>query len=339
MLIAILILAGGSYAWLQWKPSSVTNTLTLYGNIDLREVQPAFNDSGHVTTLLVQEGATVKPGELLATLDDTRFAARLAEAKAQMRNQKQILARLLAGSRPEEIAQAKATMDALRVTYLNDEALYRRYAGLASVGYASVEKRDTDKADFDAALKQYEAAKQTYILAVKGPRKEDIAAARAAYEASVAAVALAQREFHDTKLYAKSDGVVEDRILEPGDMASPSTPVFTIALTSPLWVRAYVPETKLGRIRLGMRATITTDSYPGRIYHGWIGYLSPTAEFTPKTVETPTLRTALVYQLRVYVCDARDELRLGMPATVHISLRQKASQAAPGCGPSNAAGH
>ena len=149
-------------------------------------------------------------------------------------------------------------------------------------------------------------------------------------------MALAQRQFDDTRLYAHSDGVVEDRILEPGDMASPSTPVFTIALPSPLWVRAYVPESQLGRIRLGMEATIHTDSFPDRVYHGWIGYISPTAEFTPKTVETPELRTALVYQARVYVCDARDELRLGMPATVHIDLTQTPSKAPPGCVPADA---
>jgi HlyD family secretion protein len=171
---------------------------------------------------------------------------------------------------------------------------------------------------------------------VKGPRQEDIDAARAAYEASVAAVALAQREYDDTKLYAPSDGVVEDRILEPGDMASPSAPVFTIALPSPLWVRAYVPESDLGHVRLGMMATVETDSYPGHVYHGWIGYLSPTAEFTPKTVETPELRTALVYQLRVYVCDAQGELRLGMPASVHIDVAQAASAVPPGCVPTNA---
>ena len=131
--------------------------------------------------------------------------------------------------------------------------------------------------------------------------------------------------------------MVENRILEPGDMATPATPVFTIALPSPLWVRAYVPETELGRIRLGQAATIATDSYPGHVYHGWVGYLSPTAEFTPKTVETPELRTALVYQMRVYVCDPRGELRLGMPASVHIDLSAPPAAAPPGCGPAHVA--
>jgi HlyD family secretion protein len=223
------------------------------------------------------------------------------------------------------------------VIYRNDAINYQRAAELAATHAGSTQQRDDRMAAFDAARQQYEAARQAYILAVKGPRAEDIAAARASLQEAAAAVALAQRQFDDTKLYAPADGVVEDRILESGDMASPSAPVFTIALPNPLWVRAYVPESDLGHVRLGMPASVSTDSYPGHVYHGWIGYLSPTAEFTPKAVETPELRTALVYQLRVYVCDAHDELRLGMPATVRIDLTQRPTAAPPGCGPADAA--
>ena len=335
----MLAIALGIGGWLYLRPNRpVTGAFViLYGNVDIREVQPAFNNSGPVTRMLVQEGDAVKMGELIATLDDARFAAALAQAEGEMRNQEQVLARLLAGSRPEEIDQAKATMNALEVTYQNDEINYQRAQKLAETGAGTTRQSDDARAAYDAAKHQYEAARQAYILAVKGPRKEDIAAARATLESDQGAVALAKSQLADTRLYAPSDGIVEDRILEPGDMASPATPVYTIALTSPLWVRAYVPEAELGRVRLGMPATITTDSYPGRAYHGWIGYLSPTSEFTPKTVETPELRTALVYQLRVYVCDPRDELRLGMPATVHIDLNQPAPTTAPGCESANAA--
>lgn len=225
IVLAILlaaILGGGTWFYLLRTEPQPTITLTLFGNVDIREVQPIFNASGHITTMLVQEGTTVKKGQLLATLDDTRYAATLAQAKAA----------------------------AARVTYLNDDVNYRRFASLAHTGAVSKQQRDNDKAVLDAA--------------------------RASSEATVAAVALAQREFDDTRLYAPSDGVIEDRILQPGDMASPSAPVFTMALPSPLWVRAYVSEKNLGRVRMGQAATIATDSYPGRVYHGWIGYLSPT---------------------------------------------------------------
>ncbi len=339
--ILFAIVIGGGIWWfiLRLHPTMSGNTLLLYGNVDIREVQPAFNDTGAVTEMKVFEGSEVKKGELIATIDDSRYAAGLAQARQQADTLKATFAKLVNGSRPEEIAQAKATMEGLRSIYDNNNILYKRTVGLVPRGAASTEDRDNALAQLNSSRQSYEAAQQAYILAVKGPRAEDIAAARTAYAAAEAAAALAEREFADTKLYAPADGIVEDRILEPGDMATPSTPIYTIALTEPLWVRAYVPEGELGQIHLGTSATVTTDSYPGRVYHGWIGYLSPTSEFTPKAVETPELRTALVYQLRVYVCDARDELRLGMPATVHIDLNQGAAVTTPGCGPADAAHH
>ena len=319
--LAGLMVAGVIFLLLR-EETTADHLLVLYGNIDIREIAAAFNDNGHVTRMFVQEGDRVRKGELIAEIDDIRYVATLDQAVGQMRNQEQVLARLVAGSRPEEIAQAKATMEALSVTYRNDEVNYRRAENLVRTAAGTVRERDDTKAAFDAAKQQYEAARQAYILAVKGPRAEDIAAQRAAYEAAQGTVALDKRELADTKLYAPADGIVEDRILEPGDMASPSTSIYTIALTNPLWVRAYVPETALGKVMLGMRATIGTDSFPGRTYRGWIGYLAPTAEFTPKSIETPELRTRLVYQLRVYVCDPGGDLRLGMPATVKIDLSQ-----------------
>lgn len=334
----LLVIAAGGWFYLTHFRQRDDNRVTLYGNVDIRQLELAFNDSGRVTSLRVEEGDRVTPGQLLATLDDTRYAAALAQAKAQTEHQKMVLSALLAGSRPEEIAQAKASMEALKVTAKNAEVNYKRAADLVSTQAVSIQQRDDLKAAYDAAKQQYEAARQAYSLAVKGPRKEDIEAARAAYKAAVEAQALAQREFDDTRLHAPSHGIVENRILQPGDMATPQTPVFTIALPSPLWVRAYVGETELGRIHLGMAASVQTDSYPGRRYAGWVGYISPTAEFTPKTVETPDLRTALVYQVRVYVCDSRNELRLGMPATVLIDLTQAASHPPPGCAPNNGGG-
>jgi HlyD family secretion protein len=162
---------------------------------------------------------------------------------------------------------------------------------------------------------------------VLGPRKEDIAAGKAKLQAYEADLALARRELADARLYAPTNGVIRDRILEPGDMASPQKPVFTLALDDPLWVRAYVAETDLGKIRLGMKAEVTTDSYPGKRYDAWIGFISPTAEFTPKSVETAEVRTKLVYQVRAFVRNPEGELRLGMPAVVTIPLNSTPSEA------------
>jgi HlyD family secretion protein len=106
-------------------------------------------------------------------------------------------------------------------------------------------------------------------------------------------------------------------------MASPQKPVFTLAITNPKWVRAYVSEPDLGKLHEGMAAAIAVDSFPGRRFEGWVGFISPVAEFTPKAVQTEELRTSLVYEVRVFVQDPSDVLRLGMPATVYLNTDEE----------------
>ena len=321
LLLVVAVVAGGVYVYFQ-RGEQTTDALTLYGNVDIREVQLAFNDNGRIAKLLVEEGDRVKSGQLVAELDPVRYEAAAARARAAVAAQQQVLARLLAGSRPEQIAAAKARVRAAQASLKDAEQTYRRTETLARTQYVSQQKLDNVEATLKSARANLDAEQQALTLAVKGPRQEDIAAARAQLQADQAALNLAERELADTKLYAPAAGVSRDRILEPGDMAFPQTPVFTVALTDPLWVRAYVPEPDLGKIALGMRAQVTTDSFPGKVYQGWIGTISPTAEFTPKQVETTELRSKLVYQVRVYVCNPQNELRLGMPATVTIPLHQ-----------------
>ena len=163
-------------------------------------------------------------------------------------------------------------------------------------------------------------------------------AATAHVVAAKAALVEADEKLKDAELFAPASGVIRDRILEPGDFATPQTPVLTLALMNPVWVRTYLPESYLGKVKPGAAASISSDSFPGKTYQGWVGYISPTAEFTPKNVETPELRTRLVYQVRVYACNPQRELRLGMPATVAIDLKpaalkpESASAAQTACG-------
>ena len=149
---------------------------------------------------------------------------------------------------------------------------------------------------------------------------EDIDQAKAALNAEQATVSLARRRLGDTELKAPANAIVLTRIVEPGAMIGPNSPVYTLALTDKVWVRTYIAEPDLGRIKPGMTVKIYTDTDPDRAYVGWIGFISPTAEFTPKTVETTELRTQLVYRVRVYVRDPDDRLRLGMPVTVRVPL-------------------
>jgi HlyD family secretion protein len=333
LLVPLALLAVAAGAW-WWKNNHVeaVNELVLRGNIDIRQVELAFNASGRVEQMLVQEGDRVTKGQLLARLDTERLKLQLAQAEGLAQAQRSQLARLKAGSRPEEIRQAGALRDEALVAVQEARLVYQRQQDLADKRFVAQQQADTARHGLDAAQQRLKAAEEAHRLAVLGPRREDIAAAEAGLAAQEAAVAGLKRDIAEGELMAPSDGVVDKRILEPGDMASPQKTVLTLALADPLWARVYLPEPALGRVPKGARATITTDSQPQRSLAGWVGYVSPTAEFTPKTVETAELRTSLVYQARVFVCEGKGELRQGMPVTVTIAYDQPASTGSPCAG-------
>lgn len=320
----LLIVALGAAAWFwnaRHRPGA-SDRVVLFGNVDIRQVQLAFNDSERIVSLLVQEGDRVEPGQLLGTLDTRQYEATVADRKARLAAQREVVAKLNAGNRPEEIRKANADLEAAQADLHNAERTFQRIEDLRNKQVVAPQNLDDARAALDVATARAAAAKETYDLMVLGPRKEDIAAAQATLNANEAELALAQRQLADARLYAPTNGIIQGRLLEPGDMASPQKPVFTLALDEPLWIRAYVGETDLGKVRQGMKAEVTTDSFPGKQYEGWIGFISPTAEFTPKTVETAEVRTKLVYQVRVFVHNSQGELRLGMPAVVTVPLNQ-----------------
>ena len=318
--LAVLAAAGAAW-WLTHRQPQI-HQIVLYGNVDLREVDLAFNDSQRIASVLVQEGDRVRKGEVLARLDTSRLRPQLAQAEARAAAQRAVVQRLHHGSRPEEIAQARANLmlaqaDArqARDNYRRVEALYGSSSGRA----VSRQSLDDSRAQADVADARVIVSRKALQLALLGPRKEDVAQAEAMLAGDQAQVALAEQELADAQLRAPLDAVVRSRIAEPGDMASPQKTAFTLAITNPKWVRAYVSETDLGRVRPGMAATVAVDSFPGKCFQGWVGFISPVAEFTPKTVETQELRSSLVYEIRVFVKDPGDELRLGMPATVYLA--------------------
>ena len=303
--------------------------MSLYGNVDLRQVQLSFNNSERIAAVLVQEGDRVRQGQLVARLDTRRLEPQVAQAEAQAAAQRQVVQRLRSGSRPEEIAQARANVESAKADAVNARQQYERIKSAAEMSAGrAVRQQDVDSAN--AALQVAEAKlavnQRALELAVIGPRKEDIAEAEARLRANEAQVALLRQQLVDAQLLAPVDAVVRTRILEPGEMASPQKPVFSLAITDPKWVRAYVSESDLGKIHEGMAAAVAVDSFPKRRFDGWVGFISPVAEFTPKAVQTEELRTSLVYEVRVFVKDPSDELRLGMPATVYLNTDKEKSR-------------
>ena len=328
-LIVVIGLVAGLIWWFNQREREPREP-TLYGNVDLRQVQLSFNNSERIAAVLVQEGDRVRKGQLVAQLDTRRLEPQVAQAEAQVAAQRQVVQRLRSGSRPEEIAQARANVESAKADAVNARQQYERIKSAAEMSAGrAVRQQDVDSAK--AAMQVAEAKlvvnQRALELAVLGPRKEDIAEAEAQLRANEAQLALLRQQLVDAQLLAPIDAVVRTRILEPGDMASPQKPVFTLAITDPKWVRAYVSEPDLGKLHEGMAAAIAVDSFPKRRFEGWVGFISPVAEFTPKAVQTEELRTSLVYEVRVFVKDPTDELRLGMPATVYLNRdREKGEQ-------------
>ncbi len=274
LLLVAAIALGAAGAWYFGSHRTASaDTLTLYGNVDIRQVQLAFNGSERIAKMLVKEGDPVTKGQLLATLDTATLQ--------------------------QKVRKAEADSEAARLASVNAASTYQRTRMLVDKHFVAQQQADDARTAADAA--------------------------QAGFHAAQAGLELTRRALADASLYAPDNGVIQERILEPGDMASPQRPVYTLAMTDPLWVRVYVKESDLGKIRPGMRAEVATDSYPNKRYSAWLGYISPTAEFTPKSVETTEVRSSLVYQVRIFVCNPQGELRLGMPATVTIALSQPAA--------------
>ena len=319
-LIAVTLISAIA-AWRLMQRERAPTHLTLYGDIDLRQVQLSFNNSERIAAVLVQEGDRVREGQLLARLDTARLEPQLAQAEAQAAAQLQIVKRLRSGSRPEEIAQARANLQAAQADLANARQQYERWKSAAEISAGrAVRQQDVDNARTAVQVAEARLAvvQKTLDLAIAGPRLEEINENEARLKAFEAQASVLRQQLKDAQLIAPVDAVIRTRVMEPGEMASPQRPVFALAITDPKWVRAFISEPDLGKIKQGMAAAIAVDSFVDRRFEGWIGFISPVAEFTPKTVQTEELRTSLVYEVRVFVKDPDDELRLGMPASVYV---------------------
>lgn len=295
--------------------------LTLYGNVDIREVDMAFRVGGRIEDIPVEEGDKVSEGQLLATLDTATLESRMRAADAQLAQAQADLARVRSGSREQEVAQARARVDAAEAAARNAREDYTRRQPLVEPGAISRSQWQDTVAARDRAQAQLAEARQALSLAREGSRQEDIAVAQARVRAAEAERSSATTDLEDARLTAASAGTIITRAQEPGAIVQPGQTVLTLSIDRPLRVRAYVAETNLSRVRPGMAVTVTADGNP-RSYRGQIGYISPRAEFTPKTVQTEDLRTDLVYRLRIIITNPDDALRQGQPVTVTLAAPQ-----------------
>jgi HlyD family secretion protein len=324
VLMAIL---GGSallaivYAYLGATPDRAAETsLKLSGNIEAHESVVSFKVQGRIVELPIEEGRYVKQGELLARLDDDDYKQEVSVEEATVHAREAELDLALAGSRTQEIQEARQTVvDAQVDLELKQQELRRRRALLPEQG-VSQEDIDTAAAEMKRARATYERVKQHYDQVVEGTRKEQIGVNRANLQLARETLEMSRVKLGYTVLRAPTSGVVLVRQAELGEVVVPGTPVVTIADLDHLWLRGYISETDLGRIRWGQSATVCTDTFPHTTYPGRVSFISSEAEFTPKSVETHKERVTLVYRVKIDLDNPNHELKPGMPADAVIEL-------------------
>lgn len=314
LLIVILLAALGGGWW--WYQSSRQQPLTLYGNVDIRTVNMSFRVGGRLASLTVDEGDSIRAGQTLGELDRAPYENALLQAQANVSTAQAQYDLMMAGYRSEEIAQAAAAVNQAQAAYDYAQNFYQRQLGLRASSAISANDLENARSSRDQAQATLKSAQDKLRQYRAGNRPQEIAQAKASLEQAQAALAQAKLDLHDTVLTAPSDGTLMTRAVEPGTMLNAGGTVLTLSLTHPVWVRAYVDEKNLGQAQPGQAVLLYTDSRPDKPFHGKIGFVSPSAEFTPKTVETPDLRTDLVYRLRIVVTDADGALRQGMPVTI-----------------------
>ena len=321
ILIVVAAAATGGYAIVRYERASAQRgLLPVSGNIEVDDVEMSFKISGRVQQRPVDEGMRVKTGQLVAKLDTEDLQAEAALRQAEVAAAAAKLAELEAGSRPQEIAAAAATAEAARVEMERLKLDYTRVTDLYQRKVATQQEYDTARAAYDSGVAKHNEAVERLKLVQEGPRKEQIEQARAQLEQARSTLQLAQVRLGYATLLSPLNGVVLSKNIEPGEFVAAGTPVVAVADIEHVYLRAYINETELGRVKLGQKVRVRTDTYPEKTYMGVIAFISQQAEFTPRNVQTAKERVKLVFRVKIDIDNPQMELKPGMPADGDIVL-------------------
>ena len=383
ILLLLAAAGGGYYYYTQREAAELAGKMLVSGNLELTQVDLSFKTAGRIVELTVREGEWVKKGQVIARLDasqldsqrardvaavagaqsahqqletaieyqqatiDSDIAVRRAElAQAQAR-----LDDLLAGSRAQEIAQAQAVVTDARAANELANAELERARTLFSREDISRSQFDQAQTRVDSTAAQLRASEQRLALVQEGPRKDEIAAARATVargnaavtaaeanrielkrkqqeltarkaeiERNRAQVGITEAQINDTTIVAPIDGVILVKAAEMGEVVAAGTTIVSIGDLDHPWLRAYVNETDLGKVHLGGSVSLSTDSFPDKKYEGKISFIASEAEFTPKQIQTKEERVKMVYRIKIEVPNPEHELKNNMPVDAEIVL-------------------
>lgn len=296
-------------------------TILVSGNVEITSAQVSFKLPGRVMQRLVSEGENVTNGQVVALLDKTELEQEVAMRRADAQAAQSVLAELEAGTRPEEIEQAAAALELAKTEAKRLDSEFARQKALFEQKVISPREIEAAEAASNMASAKVREGAARLTLLKKGPREETIRASRARLEQTRQAVALAETRLGYATLTAPLTGIVLTDGVENGEYVVPGTPVVTVGDLLNVWLRAYINETDLGRVKIGQTVKITTDTYPGKVYEGHLSFIAPQAEFTPKNVQTAKERVKLVYRIKVDIANPNQELKPGMPADAAIKAR------------------
>lgn len=320
IVLIVVLIAAAILVTSSLRKSKENGAMILSGNVEVTETNVGFKIPGRVVARLVTEGDRVKAGDLIARLDSAELASIVDQNRASLKEAATKLAELTAGSRAQEIQQAKANMNAQEADLEKVKKDYERAETLYKNGAISASQFDAARSAFDSRKAFTKSAYEGLSLVTEGPRKEDITIAKHRVEQAGAALAASEQRLKDTEAFAPVAGIVLRKNVEPGETIAAGTPVVTLGDLESPWIKVYVKEDKLGLVKLGQKAKVTVDSYRGKSFDGTVTYISSEAEFTPKTVQTQEERVKLVFGVKVSVKNEQGELKPSMPADVRIMV-------------------
>lgn len=314
-----LLLALSALVSCSWFGGSGNGAIKVSGNVEATEVAVSFRIPGRVTERLLDEGQSVKQGQVVARLDDSDLKEQVAERQAAVDAATAVLSELQRGFRPEEIAQGKANLEAAQAELAKRKADIERAKTLLQKEVISQREFDAANAAFLSAVSRKKDASEKLAVLKKGPRIEQIEAALARAHQAEKAFNLSKLQLDYATLHSPLSGMVLSKNIEPGEYVQPGTPVITEADLSSVYIRAYVEEPDMGRVKLGQSAVVTADGLPGKKFDGRVSFISSEAEFTPRTVQTKGERVKLVYRIKIDVANPDLALKPGMPADAVIN--------------------
>jgi HlyD family secretion protein len=321
-LLILLLIAGISlFIYRRLPPKETDGMLSLSGNVEVTEANIGFKHSGRVAEMLAEEGQKVLQADKLSVLENAELQSLIEQNKALLREARIRLSELKKGSRPQEVEQAAAEAASIQSELNRLKKDYERSQMLYANGAVSVSQFDAAKSAYESMASKHKSASEKLNLIREGAREEQIQAAKARVQQAKSALEAAEERLKDTVLHAPFSGVILLKNAELGEIMAAGTPVYTLGDLERPWIKVYVKEDQLGRVKLGQRAAITVDSYPGKIYEGQVTYISSEAEFTPKNVQTQEERIKLVFGVKVRVKNENQELKPGMPADVLIDIK------------------